>query len=130
MWASLLSRLEPAHLDANGSCFARLASAVLEGTFLFGTATVAEGQRMDEVDHLIHSASLTAQLEATPPIERRLASTPDALPPQLRPFLRKCEDMLPDKCASWAKAGECARNAEYMREQCAKACGVCSRAHE
>jgi hypothetical protein len=128
MWASLLSGLEPAHLDSNGSCFARLASAVHEGTFLFGTATVAEGQRMDENDHLIHSASLAAQLEVTPPLERRLASTPDALPPQLRPFLRKCEDALPDKCAAWAKAGECARNAEYMREQCAKACGFCSRA--
>ena len=30
------------------------------------------------------------------------------------------------RCAGWAKGGECARNADFMRSSCAKACAACA----
>jgi len=35
-----------------------------------------------------------------------------------------CVD-LDESCPSWAKGGECDKNANYMHKNCAKACGVC-----
>ena len=41
-----------------------------------------------------------------------------------------CEDAQTDNdrasCASWAKDGECDRNPDYMRLNCAASCGFCS----
>jgi len=41
-----------------------------------------------------------------------------------------CEDAHTDtdraSCASWAKGGECDRNPDYMRLNCAASCGFCS----
>ncbi|KAJ1625924.1 hypothetical protein T492DRAFT_1147097, partial [Pavlovales sp. CCMP2436] len=35
-----------------------------------------------------------------------------------------CKDVL-EKCAAWAAAGECTKNAHYMAETCAKSCKAC-----
>ena len=36
-----------------------------------------------------------------------------------------CKD-LDDACATWAKSGECQANPEYMRDTCARSCGICN----
>ena len=38
---------------------------------------------------------------------------------------QKCDDSN-RACVSWATSGECERNAEYMAEQCPKACKMCT----
>ena len=42
-----------------------------------------------------------------------------ALPPP------RCFDTVGAQCADWKAAGECERNAHYMRRNCAAACGAC-----
>ncbi|KAF6253042.1 hypothetical protein COO60DRAFT_1628374 [Scenedesmus sp. NREL 46B-D3] len=38
-----------------------------------------------------------------------------------------CIDRLPDKCAEWAKSGECTKNEGFMHSNCRKSCNACTR---
>lgn len=63
-----------------------------------------------------------ALLAGTPAASRRAAEDSIA---SLRGHLSAfCADTSPD-CGAWARAGECANNAGFMRGACRKACGAC-----
>ena len=88
MWKSLLSNLTPDLVRKRDSCFASLAAAVLDSSFEFGAATLAEGQTADEDDSLIQSTDLS-QLLAVAPTPGLLESRPTALPPEMAKWRRK-----------------------------------------
>ena len=50
----------------------------------------------------------------------------------LAPALRAADDRTcaddHENCEFWASQGECARNAAFMKEHCAKSCGTCATA--
>ena len=53
--------------------------------------------------------------------------TPNALKPaNVKEEPAICTDGAGEACASWAHAGECEKNKEFMLQQCQKSCGVCT----
>ena len=126
MWASLLGKLTPADVQKGDSCFARLASAVLDGSYNFGPATLEPGAPAETVDRVLAQRDLASQLAHAPAGGE---DAPRERPAQLASFqyvagASDCRDR-ESMCGLWATSGECGRNAAFMRDACRKACRLC-----
>ena len=71
----------------------------------------------DQADQAAEAAEAVAEEEV-------MDSEPEPLPQEPPVRARRCEDRNPS-CRTWAKAGECERNVDYMRESCPASCGSC-----
>ena len=130
MWASLLSKLQPEAVRKRDTCFTRLAAAVLDGSFDFSSATLGVQEPAEVVDTVVRERDLAALLDEAPFGERDVGP---ARPAELSRFQGMvsgaadgmvCAD-LDANCGAWAAAGECAKNAAFMREKCLRACRWC-----
>jgi len=125
MWASLLSRLTPEMVNQRDTCFARLAAAVLDGSFDFRSAILDESMPAETADVVIVQTDLAALLESAP------AGEVLPLPPTLSRFRggslaggSGCEN-LDARCKGWAAQGMCETNAAFMQPHCRSACDIC-----
>ena len=76
------------------------------------TATIVQQAKPADVK----AAAVYTSPEAIPPAGRAAAPAPAAPTP--------CKDNN-DRCADWAKAGECVKNAAYMEGRCPRSCNLC-----
>lgn len=127
MWAVLLSKLTPQMVRQRDTCFTRLAAAVLDGSFDFSGATLAEGMPAETADTLLAQTDLASLLRTAP------AGEVSELPPTLARFRGGggasspepgCED-LDQRCTEWAANGACEQNPATMQPRCRVACGTC-----
>jgi hypothetical protein len=124
MWGSLLGKLRPESVAKRDTCFARLASAVLQGDFDFSSAIVSSGSPAETADTVLAQHDLASLLAAAPTSEAVAAR-----PAELGRFLQRgpvsdCADK-EASCSAWAAAGECTANPDFMRVTCKRACGSC-----
>ena len=76
------------------------------------TATIVQQAKPADVK----AAAAYKSPEAIPPVGRAVAAAPAAPTP--------CRDKN-DRCADWASAGECVKNAAYMEGRCPRSCNLC-----
>ena len=76
------------------------------------TATIVQQAKPADVK----AAAAYKSPEAIPPAGRAVAAAPAAPTP--------CRDKN-DRCADWASAGECEKNAAYMEGRCPRSCNLC-----
>ena len=133
MWAVLLGKLQPDTVDKRDTCFARLAAAVLDGSFDFSSATLPEGTPAEVKDVLVYEHDLANLLEKgasegrAPPRPAQLARfqpAPAGAKGAPAAHGAGCDDGDPG-CAVWAASGECERNRDFMKATCRRSCGVC-----
>ena len=84
-----------------------------------------------EAAHEAHSAQADRAFDegqSLPPLPQ-----PSATPPPPRRLQQEEKEQVPDdgcvdsdwKCSTWAQAGECEKDAEFMSKNCRLACGLC-----
>ena len=118
VWKSLLSKLTPEQLHERGSCFLRLAAAIMDDSYDFSAARVPPGEFAHRNDSVVFSSSLLSRLLVpAPPAPPGGASVAIQLP--------ECTDAAGEPCAGWAQGGECTKNAGFMVASCRKSCGKC-----
>ncbi|KOO28497.1 protein tyr-4 [Chrysochromulina tobinii] len=76
------------------------------------TATIVQQAKPADVK----AAAAHKSPEAIPPAGRAVSAAPAAPTP--------CRDKN-DRCADWASAGECVKNAAYMEGRCPRSCNLC-----
>ena len=131
MWRALLSKLTAELVNRRDTCFARIAAAVLDGSYNFQPATLEADQPAETTDTILSQVDLSAILQAEHFGESTTTPLP-SLPSELQRFKGGiagaqgpgCEDRDPT-CPAQAAAGECERNAALMHVRCQHACGAC-----
>ena len=106
VWRSLLSTLSEAQLRTGETCFLKMGAAILDGSYDFAPTALHGAERQEESLRAPLSRSLKALVLSK-------AGT-DA-----------CADG-DERCAAWAAAGECEKNAQFMLATCRRACGKCA----
>ncbi len=124
VWRGLLSKLTPEVVREQGSCFTRLAAAILDDTYDFSAARVPPQQLAHRNDTVLFSSSLLSRLlNPAPPSAPGAAGAALAMPAAGA----GCTDDAGSACAGWAAKGECARNPDFMRASCRLSCGDCAK---
>ena len=139
MWRPLLGELTPERVRKQDSCFMRLAAAVLDGSYNFSAALLGPTEVAEDEQRVLYSSSLLAQwspaeAKKLPPAAAASGGgdANDARPTAFAALLAgrsgssSCVNLAGETCTGWAQLGECSKNAQFMHEQCARSCGLCS----
>ena len=111
VFKSIMATLTEGQLRSGRTCFFKIGGAILDGSFDFGAASLRGAERQEE--------SLRA------PLSRSLKSLVFQNVHVAPPAPAGCADG-DGRCAGWAAAGECEKNAQFMLATCRRACGKCA----
>jgi len=122
VWQSLLGKLTPEMVREGGTCFTRLAAAIMDDTYDFSAARVAPNQLAHRNDTVVFSTSLLSRLLNPAPPSPPAAGGAGAAAALPRASA-SCVNNAGAACIDWAANGECAKNPGFMSTACHLACG-------